>query len=98
MAFLSTKQSTDQLALGQPADLPMNMLLMQLDIAKCLMYEKQQWMIGYKAAKEPDNATITDLVVQRVQKIYKVASIPTIRKDKIKKNVLCVYEKRMCLQ
>ncbi len=90
---IATRLSTDQLAFGQPAQLPMNVLPTELDIAKSFLHEKQKWIIETSAIKEPDNSFIAEIVVSQVESVYKRASIPTVRKDTIKARVLKVYEK-----
>ncbi|CAI5783275.1 Hypothetical predicted protein [Podarcis lilfordi] len=94
---IATRISTDQLAFGQPADLPVSVLPTELDIARCFLHEKQKWMIENSAKKEPDNSIIAEIVVSKVESVYKRASIPTVRKDTIKARVLKVYEKRQSI-
>src|SRR6218665_3927300 len=91
---IATRLSTDQLAFGHPAQLPMNVLPTELDIAKSFLHEKQKWIIETFAIKEPENSFIAEIVVSQVESVYKRASIPTVRKDTIKAWVLKVYEKR----
>src|SRR6218665_366264 len=91
---IATRWSTDQLAFSQPAQLPMNVLPTELDIAKSFLHEKQKWIIETSAIKKPDNSFIADIVVSQVEIVYKRATIPTVRKDTIKPRVLKVYEKR----
>ena len=61
-----TRLFTDQLAFGQPAQLPMNVLPTKSDIAKSFLHEKQKWIIKISAIKEPDNSFISEIVVSRV--------------------------------
>jgi len=51
---IATRLSTDQLAFGHSAQLPMNvhvrrLLPTELDIAKSFLHEKQKWMIETSA-------------------------------------------------
>jgi len=73
---IATRLSTDQLAFGHPAQLPMNVLPTELDIAKSFLHEKQKWIIETSAIKEPDNSFIAEIVVSQVESVYKRATIP----------------------
>src|SRR6218665_4196795 len=88
---IATRLFTDQLAFGQPAQLPMSVLPTELDIAKSFLHEKQKCIIETSAIKEPDNSLIAEIVVSQVESVYKIASMPTVRKDTLKARVLKVY-------
>ena len=74
------------------------MLPTELDVAKYFLFEKIKYKIDNQTNKDPDNSVISDIVVDKVISQYVRASIPTIRKDKIKQRVLNVYNKRLSIQ
>ena len=51
---IATRWSTEQLAFGQPAQLPMHVLPTELDIAKIFLHEKQKWITETSTIKEQD--------------------------------------------
>ena len=92
-AKISTRMTTDQLAFGQPAELSVNILPTELNIATSFLYELQNWMIETSAKEEPNNSIIAEIFVSQVESVYKHASLPTVQKDTIRSHVLKVYEK-----
>ena len=50
-------------------------------------------MIENLTEKESDNDVIAEIVLKKVQQQYKLAGIPTVRKDLIRDRVIKVYIK-----
>lgn len=80
-----------------PKALNLKNLPSHLDVIQEFLYEKAKWMAELQTQKEPTISEISEVVTEKIQRIYNAAGIKTIRKDKIKKNVIKAYNSRLTL-
>lgn len=78
-----------------PKKLKLNKLPTKLDILRAFAYEKEKWLDKNKTKKNPGSSLIADILTEKLQMSYDSIGIKTLRKDKIKQQILKIYTSRM---